>query len=420
MTGDLHASDDTNITIGEVYNQICVRDNLESLDTVIESPFDKDTLGSYYTGKQLYMTEYFAEGSGDHAHDAVINMIHGNPTTYQKAKQIDWYIQALKSNTWKLYYNGGQNNVDELCERDGNKYVNQWKIAKYMKEHALTPFMFKMGNVEIPLSSTSDNSPKAKITMSNYLYISVNGNEYDTENSQAPNDTTIENAQPLVEYISGNSGGVYSPVDEDTTNYLVFSGKMLLQPIVYESSRNFAERGNNFQTIFDNGMRKTEDIDAIVPYYEGYENRPTQPYLISNLVKSENNSEGRYYTRKFWTVENPTDEPTTYLTDGSAGIQPWTTDQSAHGYKYNYTAKWDNVDKYSKLPVLECELIVGNKRLVEENMDEYGNSEFHWYTLGQEPTVEQDGVTYTLKTFTLGINPKIEDYIIGQEQHTFS
>lgn len=423
MTSDLHASDDTNITIGEVYNQISVRDNIEGLDTIIESPFDKDTLGSYYAGKQLYMTEYFAEGSGDNAHDAVVNMVRGNPTTYKNAKQIDWYIQALKSNTWKFYYNGGQNLVDELCERDGNKYINQWKVAKYLKEHSLTPFMFKMGSVDIPLSSTADNSPKAKITMSNYLYISVNGNEYDTENSQTPNDSQIEDAQPMIEYISPNSGGVFSPVDDDTTNYLVFSGKMLLQPIVYESSETFADRVNNYQNIYDHGMRKTEDIDAIVPYYEGYENRPTQPYLQSNLVKSANNSEGRYYTRKFWTVENPTDEPTTYLTDGSAGIQPWTDDQSAHGYQYNYTAKWNNIDYYTKLPILECELIIGNKRLVEENMDEYGNSEFHWYPLGQEPTVEQDGQTYTLKTFTLGVNPKIEDYIIGQEhdlQNTIS
>jgi len=416
LTGSLHASDDTNITIGEVYNQISVKDNLESLNEIIQSPFNKDTIDGYNNGKQLYMTEYFAEGSGDNAHDAVVNMVRGKPTTYKNAKQIDWYMQALKSKTWKLYHNGVS--VDNLMEKtQQGEYINQWKVAKYLKEHSLTPFMFKMGSVEIPLSSTADNSPKSKITMQNYLYISINGNEYEGEQTHSPSDADIENAQPMVEYISGNSGGVYSPVDDKTTNYLVFSGSLLLQPIVYESSQTFADRVNNYQNIYDHGMRKTEGTDAIVPYYEGYEHRPTQPYLQSNLVKSANNSEGRYYTRKFWTIEHPTDVESTYLTDGSAGVQPPTDDQSAHGYKYNYTAKWDNVDKYSKLPILECELIIGNKRLVEENMDEYGNSEFHWYPLGEEPTVEQDGQTYTLKTFSLGVNPKIEDYIIGQEHN---
>jgi hypothetical protein len=53
-------------------------------------------------------------------------------------------------------------------------------------------------------------------------------------------------------------------------------------------------------------------------------------------------------------------------------------------------------------------------------MDEYGNSEYKWFTLGQEPTetyVDTDGTekTYQKTTFSLGINPKIGDYIIGQE-----
>ena len=61
--------------------------------------------------------------------------------------------------------------------------------------------------------------------------------------------------------------------------------------------------------------------------------------------------------------------------------------------------------------MLECELIIGNKRLVETNIDEYGNSTFQWYTIGQEPTI--DGQVKT--TFSLGVNPKIDDYIIGDE-----
>jgi len=96
-------------------------------------------------------------------------------------------------------------------------------------------------------------------------------------------------------------------------------------------------------------------------------------------------------------------------------LQPWTQDKSAHGYQFNYTEDWDSSDKYSKLPILECELIIGNKRLIEKDMDEYGNSTFEWVEIGNEPTVTVDGTTYKLTTFSLGVNPKIGDYIIGDE-----
>ena len=56
-------------------------------------------------------------------------------------------------------------------------------------------------------------------------------------------------------------------------------------------------------------------------------------------------------------------------------------------------------------------MIIGNKRLVETNIDSEGNSTFQWYELGNEPVI--DGETKT--TFSLGVNPKIGDFIIGDE-----
>jgi len=85
-------------------------------------------------------------------------------------------------------------------------------------------------------------------------------------------------------------------------------------------------------------------------------------------------------------------------------------------YQYHYSEAWNHEDLISKLSVLECELIIGNKRLIESNIDEWGNSTFSWVELGQEPTIEDDdGNEYPLTTFSLGINPKIDDYIIDTE-----
>ena len=412
LTTQMHGADDTSITIADVYNQIAVKDNLEKMDDVIESPLDSDSLTSLYTGKQLYMTEYISEGSGDHAHDAMVNMLHGRSTDYKNASEIDWYIQAMKNINWNFYLPSGKTLVDTIAEQNGDRYINQWKIAKYLKEHALTPYIFRLGCVERQVKA-KDNSPISKISMSNYMYISVNGSELDGEDTAKPTVTELEDAQPLIEYIGNNSGGVFSPTDDETTNYLVFSGRMLLQPIVYESSSLNASRRNNLNEILNIGLNKSEGDTAAVPHYTGN-------WYYNNLVKSDNNNEGRYYVRKFYTQVNPSDKPYTYLRDGSCGIQPWTKDKSAHGYKYQYSAYGDGTDKFSKLPILECELIIGNKRLIETHIDEYGNSTFEWVPVGQEPYeeyVDADGTTktYQIKTFSLGFNPKIDDYIIGDE-----
>ena len=407
LTNTMHSDRSTNISIADVYNQVSLTCDLDEQETVVESPLEKDELTSLYTGKQLYMTEYISEGSGDRANNAFNNMVQGNATDYDKAKEIDWYIQAMTNSHWKFYYNG-TNTVESLAEVSGNKCINQWKLAKYLKENSCVPYIFRMGSVEHQASAT-DNSPTSKIDMTNYLYISINGNEDDTANGTAPTEATIRAHSGMCEYIGNSAGGTFSPTDSGTTNYLVFSGKVLLQPLAYESDTDVATYRNNFERIRLNGASKTEGSDAKVPYY-------TSPLLnTSNLVKSENNNEGRYYTRKFYTQENPTDQPSTYLTDTTCGVQPWTADKSAKGYQYNYTSDGDGTDRYSKLPILECELIIGNKRLIETNIDQYGNSTFEWVTVGQEPTETVDGVTYTITTFSLGVNPKIGDYIIGQE-----
>ena len=417
LLSSMHSDNSSNITIADVYNQIQVKDDLQSQETVIESPLDSNSLTPLYTGKQLYMTEYISEGSGDRAHDAEVAIIHGNSTTYEHAKEVDWFIQTYTNPKWKFYYDG-EHTVETLLENDGRQNINQWKLPKYMKEHPCVPFIFKFGDIEHEPSAL-DNEPKSKVTMTPYLYISVNGNQVDDEGDQTPNDNTIHSHQPIMEYVSSSSGGVFSPVDDETTNYLVFSGKMLLQPIVYESSSLIATRTNSYQDIINNGLQKSEGSTAKVPYYYGV----PSPLNSNNLVKSDNKEDGRYYSRKFYTQVYPTDEPINYLTDGSCGLQPWTKDKSAHGYEFNYSTIGDGTDIFSKLPILECELIIGNKRLIESDIDEFGNSTFQWVTIVQEPTIEYEGVSYPITTFSLGVNPAIGDYIIGQEyniQNTIS
>ena len=442
VTQDDYFDDSTTLTIDDVYNQIVLTCSTDTQDSLIESPLDSDSLSSNYTGKQLYMTEYISEGTGDSAHDGFVDIVRGGTSDY--ASRIDWFIQAMRNENWRMKYNG--TDLNELVQIPGlstehtsgeaggragsgaltqeNIYTNQWAYAWYLKHHSFVPYIFKLGSVERKSEST-DNSLISKIDMKPYLFISVNGNENDGENTHVPSDSEQEsvfNANGgydggMIEYLGSTSGGTLTPPDKNTTNYLIFSGKMLLQPIVYESSSTIAKRTNNFQDIFDNGARKSEGVHANVPYYDG------EPPIPHNIVKSDNNEEGRYYTRKFYCAETPADGNKWYFNNGDSCMQPWTKDKSAQGYTFDYSAIGDGSDRISKIPVLECMLIVGDKILVENKMDELGNSEFTWYKIGEEPywqdseghNILVDGQPVIKRTFSLGFNPKIGDYIIGQE-----
>jgi hypothetical protein len=433
LTGNMHTSSDTNITVTDVYNQIQINCELSELEDIITSPLDEDSLTSSFSNKQPYMTEFSSEGSGDKANNAFNDVIHdGGTTGYKEFKTFEWFLQVMDNPNWKLYVfdDDGTNKreLNTLYEQDANGvFINQLNIPKYMRSHKLIPAILRLGYVE-KKNDSQDNSVINKITTNDYLYISVNGNEKDYQPSQTTPDEhiwddsnltpedIIHNHSGIIEYQSNTGGVSLSPVDANTTNYLVFSGKFVLQPIAYESSTDYATRDNNYYAIKTSGATKSEGADANVPrYYPLPDVGGIIPVLLhNNLVTSDNNGEGRYYTRKFYTGTYPKqaiDKNRDYLKDGTPSLHPWTKDKSAHGYKYEYSAVGDGSDRFSKLPILECELIIGNKRLVETNIDEAGNSTFQWYEIGHEPVI--DGQVKT--TFSLGVNPKIDDYIIGDE-----
>lgn len=377
MAGEMHSSNDTNISMADVYNQISVKCQLEDQENIIKSPMDSDSLAPLYNGKQKFMTEYISEGEGIKANNAFFDMIHNRATTYSNCKTVDWYLQAMYNKNWN--FRGAKGDITDLCEFGNNMYINQWKLPKYLKDNQLIPCLFKMGSVE-KKPDTTDNSPTSKIDMSSYLFISINGNGDDTEENHSPSDQTLQNRSGMIEYVGNSSGGVFSPTDDVTTNYLVFSGKLCLMPI----------------------QKETDKFSTLLNYDKGSYWHKTVP--------SDNNGDGRYYTRKWYNQTKPSDEANCYIKD-ALSLHPWTKDKANHELQYNYTSKGDSSDKFSKLPVLECELIIGNKRLIETNIDIYGNSTFKWVEIGKEPIIDGDKVT----TFSLGINPKIGDKIVGDE-----
>lgn len=416
LTSEMHGSDDTNITVDDVYNQISVKCKLENEDTIIVNPLDKNDLDSLYTSKQLYCREYqtYVEKKqhGLYAAYNFRNMLLGMALEYNDkyaSTTTDWYIRAMINKNWLLHPYGGQGDSTDLYEQDANGvYYNQWKVAKNVYDNRLTPCIFQLGSVERD-AKQADNSPIGKVSMTPYFYISVNGNKQDTQQDCEPTALELEQHSPMIEYLGGGAGSTYSPSDDQTTNYLVFSGKIQLQPVL--------TYGADYATIYNLAQRTIEhpsmdDMMMLVLLSE----QPSD----KEVDDSDKDEKGRLYTRKFFTMQYPTQpiDEIMYM-HGIYSLNPPCKDVGTKElpYKYSEYEYWHRTDQISKLCLLECELIIGNKRLIETDIDEWGNSTFQWVTLGQEPTYvwEEDGQTYKVTTFTLGINPKLDDYIIGTE-----
>ena len=391
LTAEMHAAADTNISVGDCYNQVRLKCETEDGNELIVNPLDADSLTSRWSNKQLYMREWIGKTVdwGDYDYPDIITfrnwVIAGMPT--QDAgnyKGNDWYLRVMESPHWTFWaYN--KDNIDLTLQQmsfeydaDGNP-INAYNVPYYLHAARNKPAIFQFGSAEF---SPQDNEPVGKVDMSNYLYVSVGtptANEYAT---------AVENVNPIIEF-TGPGGSSLSPVDDETTNYIVFSGSLTLQPPVDKVPY--------------------ADIKAWMP--DGH----SRYFTDLPATGSAPQLQCRYYTNQFYNIERPND-PVDKTNYREANLYPPVTGTTQQG-KYEYSRDYRNNDLITKLEILECELIIGNKRLIEKDIDADGNSTFQWVTLGQEPTVTEDGVTYPITTFSLGVNPAINDYIIGQERN---
>ena len=399
-----YASDDTQISVDEVYNQIQVRCDLKDLDTIIESPLDSENLISLYPKRFLYCTEYAVKKKDNITYIVggdFDNIVHNLPVDNENAHKYDWYIRPLLNNSWKFYLNKSINDdtIESIYPKtnvggQGNVYSMPWKVTDYLKHNALTPCIFNMAYIDTLGKNISDNNIRNDFdNNSNYLYISINGNSDDTEDGHKPSDDDIKAHSGMIEYQPSNSAVVLSPTDDTSTNYLVFSGKISLQPLIKDSEGKGPKGSfNNYGTLM-----KDAGGTALFCYPVGFKGGNGDKHGEKEI------NDWYQYTRKWYNDDS-------YLYNNS--LSPYIQERSPWKYKYNYTSSGDRTDKYMKLPILECEMTVGDKRLIETHIDQYGNSTFEWVKIGEEP-YDDDGNQIT--TFSLGVNPKIGDCIIGTE-----
>lgn len=393
---DIEVADcDTKISIGETYNELLLTDNVTEVDDMIESPLDDESLvaaGNF----QKYMTEYIAEGEGKTAYNSMKAMTTGGKTDWQDASQVDWFCWPKAVTNWKFYGIENGERVD-MYEKYPANGIRQQDILDKGLTAGIGACVCAFGKIERK-NGGNTSSLVTSVSMDNYLIISTMGR------SGYPSEEDILASCPVAEYTGNKSGGTFSPTDSDTINYIVISGKMVLNPVM------------NVTDVFGRMS------------LEASWNFPVAPPYWHKTVPSRNNKDGRYYTRKYWYSEQWNEEPVGYgeanNADSAHSFYPYTgTGPQEHEYKYS--AVGTATDTIKRVGLISCMLIIGDKCVVECNkgdknavggtsQGEGDTDDFVWKRYKERSECASDDEYYA-QSFTIGIDPKLKDKIIGTE-----
>lgn len=381
---------DTTISIGDVYNQLLLTAKVEDIESVIESPLDDDLLVSPYINKQKYLTEYSSDGEGKTAYNAFYAMTHNQKTTYGAGAITDWYVQVMRNKQWTFPMKG---NTDiDIVDYFGSEGTNQHALPDWLGQAPGAAIM-ALGSVKMN-TANDDNSPTSKVNMTNYLAVSVNGNGIDNdENKTYPSVADIQKNIPYAVYTGNKAGGVFSPSDEKTTNYIVLSGKVILNPIMRRTNTYTNLHNKEWHGGLPMGLKENEI------------------YVWYQTVPSRNNGDGRYYTRQYWQAETP-DKEVSWHEGADSGFYPY-TGEGPEEYEFKYSAVGDSTDTISKVAVLACMLVIGDKCVVETGT-EGQTTDFVWQKYKERSECQSDDEYYQ-QCFTIGFDPKIGDKLVGTE-----
>lgn len=391
ITSDNVSADDTTISIGEVYNQLSLTCDLKSSQNLVESPLDVSALYSPYPNRMLYMRELKATDK-----EPFYWLVHAfEPTNPVDAEVTEWYMQVMAHPSWKFYSTDSTVAGADLYTICCGSTIGQQLLPNILSHpRTIGAALLSLGSVkkDYDQEAMEDNSPISRLEMSNFLCVSVNGNGKD-DSTAFPDEEILLKSAPIAEYASSSSGGVISPQNSWTTNYIVISGSLVLNPVIPLSSP--------FKDLYGG---TSIGVPQMPSGWGG-----------DGLRKVEINDKKWFYTREYYKSGEPTMPgvptavPDTSLNDG---LYPYSGD-AGELYEFKYSAIGDSTDRVSKISVLACMLVIGNKCLVETGTAGQP-SDFAWQPYKKRGDCADDE-EYFSQCFYIGFNPRIGDHLIGKE-----
>lgn len=471
--------------VGETYNKLSLTVERDTVENVIPDILDDEMLERVYPDRQLWCSEYHSPWFNALFYAMGLTR-HSQGWGCLSAVKKDHYIRVLNARGWTF---GGVNLTN--ASQHINNYLAYYPPEYYSQEAAnkLQPCRGAMllevstGEQEYGLE---DNAISEKLDTSKYLVIGVNGQtakipgtsegEMSASDSEAVVDgiaAKLKSAMPVAEY-SGPSL-VLSPTDEDTTRYVVFSGKMRLNPVhvppetyskfvadakflnealidvfkeqVPSQCKTDAQRAGYNWALGQLQAMKVADIDmwqeitrgdgapsncdmsVTKHWWETSEGELGLALGLAALPREDYDSDQedeahlgtRYYIRRYWHCATPTSTPTPIDYAVTEGLFPVEDDEKFASLEYAYSQSGghsgQSVDTIRQLPLLQCMLIVGNKCLVQKMDPNLWDDPMECYEWRPYMTREQcaNDDTYFQQSFNLGIDIKIGDKIIGPE-----
>lgn len=394
---------DAQISCCSVYSRLSIKDSVTKADELIYSPFDKDSLKSVYTGRQSYFSELLTALGGEYL-GAQKAFLAGSATDAEnsesykasgsQAKLYLYFIQAYQNKFWHFRLGDGTL-TDSLMTG-----YSQENVPNALREKRGCALL-KVGKVNV-MGTKEDDSEPSKIDSSTYLVIAVNGNGIVRDDSSSsltaePTEAQLKQMIPCARYTGSAAGSVLTPADNITTNYIVISGKIELCPL----------------------------FEPSYPYSSGYP-ESSEAFVKALKPRKFSDSWGNgIIERRYYKHYNPSDLSATD-TNRDAGLYfPCEEMPKLYAMKYNKYSQTDakgvSEDFTAKVPVLQCMLIIGDKCLVETGAgtgeDPYVLSWKKYIPMDEIPgdTDAEKEENYYSQSFSIGFNPKIDDYLIGKE-----
>lgn len=458
----MYASDDTQITMADVYNQVSVKDDITELKDVIMSPFDSDNLQDI-TYPQVYMYEYASPGEGDRSLENFHNIMNGEYPDAEYGKDDkevsfykEWCMKLRRASNWGFYRNGVDCYNNLPVDGNGN-YYNQWNMPKFLHDNAFASAMVSFGSGNETNKSNIMNIQNIT-RYDDYICISINGNGVDeksasfnpfgnnyTPPTQFPTDTDLYNSYMEIRYLN-TTDGVYSSSTSDITNYLLFTGEIMLTiPQEYTGSTGYPasyghpnHKAANIYTKDANDhkagaqyvdwivfTRNTNTFDSTLDVV----NRSNYKNLLRyHVVPSEKNDDGMYYEQLFYDTAYPRD--LNVSTDGtmvnlSPPIENGDLSKRFH-YVLGNKSYYGEDDIIPYVDILACQLSIGDK-YCEEYVED-GLKHFRWVTTeelmerpdGEGYEVLPDGSIRYKAYVNLAINIDSGDWLIGQKHQIYN
>ena len=412
----------TSISNDDVYSKITLTCNIEPSDDDIDL-LDRDFLRSDWDYYQKYMTELVCPGEGSSAYNGFCELMNSKDnyenTGYDAGYALEHFCYVKRSDLWDF---GNNSYIEAMGGTEGTNPTpmtgDQTGVLRWLKKNPMKAAFVSFGKGQ--KANKKDNAVVTNISLSDYLVISIDGhNDHRVNGHNNTMNGQMLNNCPICKY-NGLRSLNLTPTDKTVTNYICISGKITLNPQMKKTGPNWG-RDTGFDDNWHHGNEWSNLYNASTNTYSATKSGLTSwsfPILgyMGRTVPNSDNGDGTYYQQKWWTCSNPfTDK---YVITDEPGITGGLDNKEYKMLNYKYTSysghSGNEEDIVSKLPILNCQLKVGDKWCVER-LDKgiEGQGKFEWMTQAEWEASPMPSKGFDRPYFTLGINIKTGDSIVG-------